>query len=189
MKNVMGKVYESVVSLFYRFLPLAVQAQKAGVKMGKNNYIASRFWGSEPYLISIGDNCYITAGVKLFTHGGGQVLREKYPDFDCFGKIELGDFVYLGNNALVMPGITIGNNVLVAAGSVITKSVPSNVVVGGNPAKILCSIDDYEKKNMIYNLNSKSLSPTAKRQLLLSLPDFKFIHKGYMNTFPIFEKQ
>lgn len=79
-----------------------------------------------------------------------------------------------------MPGVTIGDNVLVAAGSVVTKSIPNNVVVGGNPAKILCTIDEYIERNIKYNLNSKGLSYADKKKLLLSLPEEMFIRKSIM---------
>ncbi|MCA6046142.1 hypothetical protein KQP74_01455 [Bacteroides thetaiotaomicron] len=51
-------------------------------------------------------------------------MRVQLPDFDCFGKVTIGDYVYIGKRALIMPGVTLGNHVLVAAGSVVTKSVP-----------------------------------------------------------------
>ena len=51
--------------------------------------------------------------------GGAKVARYKYPKFDVFGKVKIGNNVYIGNNALIMPGVSIGNNVLVAAGSVV----------------------------------------------------------------------
>lgn len=108
--------------------------------------------------------------------GGGSV-RQKYPDFDLFGKVKIGDYVYIGTNALIMPGVTIGDNVLVAAGSVVTKSIPSNVVVGGNPAKILCSIEEYYERNKKYDLHSKRMNSKAKRELLLNLPQGRFIKK------------
>jgi acetyltransferase-like isoleucine patch superfamily enzyme len=165
--------------LFKRlFWSLERQAKDAGVKMGKENFIASRFWSSEPYLISIGSHCAITAGVKLFTHGGSRVLRYKYPKFDSFGKVTIGDYVYLGNNVLVMPGVEIGNHVLVAAGSVVTKSIPSDCVVAGNPAKYICSIQEYEEKNIKYNTNSKGMDAVSKKELLLSLGEEKFIKKS-----------
>lgn len=163
----------------YRYLywPLEKQARQAGVKMGTDNFIASRFWSSEGYLISIGNHCQITHGSMIFTHGGGNVVRSEYPKFDCFGKVSLGNYVYVGSNALIMPGVTIGNNVLIAAGSVVTKSVPDNVVVGGNPAKIICKISTYIEHNMKYNINSKGLDSAAKKDLLLSLSEEKFIKK------------
>lgn len=76
-----------------------------------------------------------------------------------------------------MPGVTIGNNVLVAAGSVVTKSIPDNVVVGGNPAKILCTIDEYIEKNEPYNLHSKGLSYKSKKKIIERVAKDKLIQK------------
>ena len=76
-----------------------------------------------------------------------------------------------------MPGVTIGRGALVAAGSVVTKSVPAGAVVGGNPAKYICSVDEYIEHNLKYNLDSKGMTPSEKRSLLLSLSDDKFIKK------------
>lgn len=70
-----------------------------------------------------------------------------------------------------------GDNVLIAAGSVVTHSVPSNVVVGGNPAHIICSFDEYYQHNQKYNVGTKGLSPTEKRNVLLNLDEEKFIRK------------
>ena len=100
-----------------------------------------------------------------------------HPLFDCFGKVVIGDYVYIGSNALIMPGVTIGNNVLVAAGSVVTKSIPSNSVVAGNPARIICTVDEYYDRNQNYDLQSKNIPSSEKRKLLLNLSDNKFIHK------------
>ena len=152
-------------------------AKHIGVIIGKNNLIFRNHWPSEPYLIEIGNNCQITVGVKFFTHGGAQVARKIYPDFDCFGKIKVEDWVYIGNNSLIMPGVTIGEGSIIAAGSVVTKSIPKGVVVGGNPAKYICRVDEYIQKNLKYNLNTKGYSLDKKRQLLLGLSDTMFINK------------
>jgi len=159
------------------------QARKAGVIMGHNNFIGGDFWSSaEPYLIAIGSHCDLTENTKIYTHGGARVARGKYPNFDVFGKVVLGDRVYVGSGAQIMPGVTIGDNVLIAAGSVVTKSIPSNVVVAGNPAKYICSLDEYIEKNLPYNTDSKSLNTKDKKKLLLSLTDDKFIKKGYIQV-------
>lgn len=109
--------------------------------------------------------------------GGAKVARIIDPAFDCFGKVKIGNNVYIGTNSLIMPGVTVGNNVLIAAGSVVTHSVPDNVVIGGNPAHIICSFEDYYEKNKHYNTSTKGLSSSAKKQLLLRLEDVKFIKK------------
>ena len=129
-------------------------------------------------MITIGNHCQITEDVKIFTHGGAHVLRKYDPEYDVFGKVCIGDWVYVGNRAMIMPGVTIGDNVLIAAGSVVTKSVPSGFVVGGNPARIICSVDDFRKKNEKYNQRCKSYTQFAKKELLENLDADSFIEKA-----------
>ncbi len=152
-----------------------------GVNIGEDNFLPDKHcWSSEPYLITIGNHCQITNGVRFFTHGWGQAVRDRYPNFDTFGKIVVGDWVYIGNNSLIMPGVTIENNVLVAAGSVVTKSIPSGMVVGGNPARIICTIEEYLANNLQYNINTKNLDLARKKEILLSLDESNFIQKSYL---------
>lgn len=159
------------------FWSIEKQARYKGAKIGVNCNIQDVSFGSEPYLVSIGNHVQITAGTKIFTHGGAFVLRKKYPDIDFFGKVTIKNNVYIGNNCLIMPGVTIGSNVVVAAGSVVTKSVPDNVVIGGNPARVLCSLSDFEKRMLEKNVKSKGMSSEEKKRYLLSLPDSSFISK------------
>lgn len=162
------------------FWTLEKQARAEGVIIGENNFISSRFWSSEPYLIKVGNNCQITDDVTFFTHGGAGAARKKYPDFDTFGKVVVGDYVYIGSGSKLMPGVTIGDNVLIAAGSIVTKSIPSNVVVAGNPAKYICSIDEYICRNMKYNTNTKNISKKNKDMFLKTMPVEKFIKKDFL---------
>lgn len=111
---------------------------------------------------------------------GGRIMRQSYPNFDSFGKISIGNHVYIGSNSLIMPGVAIEDNVLVAAGSVVTKSVPSGYVVGGNPAKIICSVDTFIERNLRYNTETKGKSREYKKQVLATLSEDKFIKKGYI---------
>lgn len=174
----MNKVFSSILTRLSKKQDFVEEAKKAGVQMGRANDVASPFWeAAEPYLITIGNNNQITNGVKIYTHGGTHVARFLYPNFDCFGKVTIGDWCYIGNNVLIMPGVSIGDHVLIAAGSVVTHSYGDNVVIGGNPARIICSLDEYLEKNSNYNVNSKGLSPDQKKELLLGLPDERFITK------------
>lgn len=163
--------------LIWSFYSIEKQARLLGVTIGTGNFIASKFWDTEPYLVKIGNNCQITNGVRIYAHGGGGAVRRYYPTFDCFGKVTIGDYVYIGNNSLIMPGVTIGDNVLVAAGSVVTNSIPSNVVIGGNPAKFICTLEQYIEKNLPFNLNTKGLSMQQKKKIILSADETKFIKK------------
>ena len=167
---------------FYKhlFWSYEKRARHEGVIMGHHNLIMSKFWDTEAYLIKIGNYCQITEESRIYTHGGSLVAREKYPNFDFFGKVELGNRVYVGAGARIMPGVTIGDNVLIAAGSIVTKSIPSNVVVAGNPAKFVCTLDKYIEKNLPYNTDSKKLNFEAKKKFLLALPEEKFIKKKYI---------
>lgn len=164
-----------------RLMSPGAYAKHIGVSIGTNNFIPDKdCWSSEPYLITVGSHCQITEGVRIFTHGGAHVARKYYPDFDVFGKVVIGDWVYIGTNSLIMPGVTIGDGSLVAAGSVVTKSVPPGVVVGGNPARIISTVDDYIKHNMPFNLNSKRMNAAEKRKFLISVPEDMYIAKKEM---------
>ncbi len=166
-----------IKKFYWRFIASPEKyARHIGVNIGTNNLIGKNHWSSEPYLITVGSNCQLT-DCKIFTHGGGQCIRDKYSDFDCFGKVKIGNYVYIGSSALIMPGVTIGNNVLIAAGSVVTKSIPDNTVVAGNPAKIICSTQDYYQKNKKYNLHSKGLSYTKKKEKIMNASPEQLINK------------
>lgn len=152
-------------------------AKYLGVKIGRNCDIQDVNFGSEPYLIEIGNHVQVTNGVKFFTHGAAWVLRDKNPDVDFFGKIKIEDNVYIGNNSIILAGVTIESNVIVAAGSVVTKSVVNGQIVGGNPAKIIGYVAEFAVKIKEFDVKSKGLNFEDKKKHLLSLDDSKFIRK------------
>lgn len=166
-----------IKKLYYKSLSNVSLAKKKGVKVGENCFIGIREWPSEPYLISIGNNVGIASGAKLHTHGGARVARLKYPNYDVFGKITIKDNVYIGSGAQIMPGVTIGEGSLISAGAIVTHSVPNNQVWGGNPAKFICTVEEYINRNLPFNVNTKKLNPKQKQNFLLSLPENKFIKK------------
>lgn len=152
-------------------------ARSLGVSIGHGCFISTRKWSSEPYLIRIGNNVQITQDVWFHTHGGCHVARREYSDFDVFGRIVIEDWAYIGSGAHIMPGVTIGEGSLIAAGPIVTRSVPPGEVWGGTPAKKICTVEDYIRRNLPYNLNSKKLSAREKKKKLLSLADDRFIKK------------
>lgn len=126
-------------------------------------------FGSEPYLIQLGDKVRITKGVQFITHDGGVwVLRNNgiSPNADIFGKIIIGNNVHIGINSIIMPGVTIGDNVIIGAGSVVTKDVQSNSVAAGVPARYIKSIDEYYLKNKDSILETKNMPQVEKNRLI-----------------------
>lgn len=89
--------------------------------------------------IRIGDNCFMGPGVHLYTatHPIDPIERTSGAEYGI--PISIGHNVWIGGRAILNPGVSIGDNVVIASGAVVTKSVPANVVVGGNPAKIIKS--------------------------------------------------
>ena len=171
-------IFKRITDFYWRFIATPEDyARHIGVKIGKNCFISTRRWGTEPYLITVGNNVQVTRDVAVHTHGGGQAIRKEHPDFDVFGKVVISDWAYIGASSQIMPGVTIGEGALVAAGSIVTKSVPPHTVVGGNPARIICTTDEYYERNKIYDMGTKRKSKAEKRHILLSMPDEKFIKK------------
>lgn len=164
--------------IYWRFFKSPeAYARHIGVKIGKDCFIATRNWSSEPYLITVGNNVQITSNVSIHTHGGGNCVRKICPDFDVFGKVVIEDWVYIGAYSQILPGVTIGEGALVAAGSVVTKSVEPYTVVGGNPAKYICTTKEYLERNIKYNVGTKNLSALEKKNILLNLSHESFIKK------------
>lgn len=150
-------------------------AKKIGVRFtGNDNCIILTdpisLFGTEPYLISVGSHVEFTFGVRLITHDGAVFCfrsQEKFKNIDYFGPISIGDNCFFGNNAIVLPGVKIGNNCIIAAGAVVSKDIPSNSVVGGVPAKVIKSFDDYQEKVLKKGcINTKGLSREAKRKVI-----------------------
>lgn len=171
---IIQKIIKSFKKRFYHPLKYA---KEVGVTIGNNCSIRTRDFGSEPYLITIGNNVEVAARVRFYNHGAAWLLRDLDPKFDFFGKIEIGNNVYIGENSIILPGVTIGDDVLIGAGSVVTKSIPNGVIVGGNPARIIGDLGKFRAKIFAYNLSIKNLSPREKKMFLLSLSEDKFIKK------------
>lgn len=171
-------IIKRLIDLYWHYCkPRDQYARHIGVRIGTNCLIGIRDWSSEPYLIKIGDNVQITRGVYFHTHGGGNCIRRIKPDFDVFGRIIIEDWAYIGSGSHLLPGVTIGEGALVAAGSVVTKSVPPHTVVAGNPAHILCSTEEYLEKSLQFNVKTKGLSQVEKKKILMELPEEMFIIK------------
>jgi|SRR5690606_32064906 len=145
-------------------------AKKMGVKIGKNNRIVScrhGMFGSEPYLVSIGDDCLFSGDIQFLTHDGSlDIFRKEIPNAFIYKPVKVGNNVFIGFRVTIMPGVTIGDNVAIGAGSVVTKDIPANCVAAGVPAKVLRTYDEYKAK-MIPQLDTiNGLDSAEKREYL-----------------------
>lgn len=124
-------------------------------------------FGSEPWLLSFGDNVYVTAHCQFVTHDGGAlILRKEHPTLEWTAPIYVGDDVYFGIRSMVLPGVTIGSRVIVGAGSVVAKDVPDNSVVVGAPARVISSVDEYRDRLLAKSLGIGHLSAAEKEAKL-----------------------
>lgn len=127
-----------------------------GMKVGKDViFIEAPAFGSEPYLIEIGDRTKITAGCTFINHDGAMyVIRsmEKYADARNFGRIKIGSNCFVGNNCIFLPGSQMGNNCILGAGSVLNSTMPDNSVFAGTPAKYICTLEEYGDKALQNNI-------------------------------------
>lgn len=136
-------------------------------------------WGTEPWIITIGDNVHITDGVKFITHDGGTLLyRHMIPDLEITKPIVIGDNVYIGNNVILLPGVTIGNNVVIGAGAVVTRSIPDNSVAVGVPARVIKTADEYLEKLKRESLHLGHLKGQEKDNALMKYYGYKGGSKG-----------
>ena len=96
--------------------------------------------------VSIGDHCLIGPGVHIYTATHPLDPSHRALGLEYGKPVVIGDHVWIGGRAVINPGITIGNNVVIASGSVLTHDAPDNVVVAGNPARIIKSLESLEQK-------------------------------------------
>ena len=143
------KIAHRVISLYKRQDHIKY-ARSLGVKVGEaSRFVDNPTWGSEPYLISIGDHVLISGKVTFLNHDGATwVFREKgpYKDTYKFGPIKIGNNCFIGFGATILPNVTIGDDCIIAAGSMVTKSVPAGEVWWGIPAHFITKTEDYAKK-------------------------------------------
>lgn len=118
-----------------------------GLKLGRNVVVRNGVsFGSEPFLVEIGADSRVAAGVTFVTHSGATVNIRKLPGYEevrNFGRIKIGKNSAIGQNSVILHNTEIGDNCFLGANSVLSESMPSNTVYAGNPAKYICEIEDY----------------------------------------------
>ncbi|MGI6312057.1 MAG: acyltransferase [Bacteroidales bacterium] len=112
--------------------------RKLGMKIGERCRIRTMKFSTEPYLIELGDHVAIAAGTEFITHDGATwVFEDDVDGGGIFGKIVIGNNVFIGINCIILSNTSIGDNCIVGAGSVVRGNFPENSVIAGNPAQIV----------------------------------------------------
>lgn len=149
---------------------------KRGLVVGKN---FTRMGGviidpSHCWHISIGDNVILAPRVHILAHDASTKV---FLNHTRVANTRIGNNVFIGAGAIVLPGVTIGDNVVIGAGSIVTKDIPDDSVAVGNPAHVVKSLDVFlynEKQRMTaenvfgeeYTLRGESFGDTEKKTLL-----------------------
>jgi len=156
--------------IFFKLITANKVAQMSGVRFGSNCHFRTKRFGSEPYLIKVGDNFKTAGNVQFITHDGSvyvlRNLHEKYKNIDCFAPIIAGNNIFVGYGTTILPGTVIEDNVIIGAGSLVRGTLKSNSVYSGVPVKYICSVDEYIDKNEDKFINTKHLSSKEKRAVL-----------------------
>jgi acetyltransferase-like isoleucine patch superfamily enzyme len=155
-------------------------ARDSGVIIGKDCRVyGGTSFGSEPYLIELGDNVLISGNVQFITHDGGiNIFRKEITNIVFnFGKIKVGSNCFIGYGAIILPNVSIGNYCIICAGAVVADSFPDDSVIMGNPAKIIFKTSLYKKMKLASRLTltndevsypeSDSLPECVRKKLIL----------------------
>lgn len=114
---------------------------------GYNTHVGENFYANfdctilDACEVRFGDHCMLAPGVQIYTATHPLNPTERNSGKEYAKPITFGNNVWIGGSAVINPGVRVGDNVVIASGAVVTKDVPDNVVVGGNPAKIIKHIE------------------------------------------------
>lgn len=130
-------------ALLSRLVGGVTAARSLGVKVGTGCRVYSCRVASEYDLVTIGDDTTISIDVLFITHDGtGWLHRDDRGRRYRYAPVTVGDRCFIGARATLLPGVAVGSDSVVAAGAVVTSSVPPGSVVGGVPAKVIGRTDD-----------------------------------------------
>lgn len=157
----MAKVFKIIKKIV---LGRVKYAASEGVKMGKNiRLMKGVSFGSEPYLVELGERITISNHVEFITHDGGTwAFRDlpEYRDVIKYGRIKVGSHSFIGAHSIIMPGVTIGERCVIGAGSIVTKDIPDGTVACGSPAKVIKTTREYAEQS------KKKMKPYEKEEYI-----------------------
>ena len=115
------------------------------IEVGENFFANYNLTVLDVARVRIGANAQIAPNVSIYTAGHPIHPDSRNSGYEYGIDVTIGDNVWLGGNACVMPGVTIGNNVVIGAGSVVTKDIPDNVIAVGNPCWVVREITEADR--------------------------------------------
>lgn len=133
--------------------------------IGENCNVMSRKIPLYAKLIKLGNNVRLASNVTFVTHDVTHVMLNANPALngtkfkEKIGCIEIQENVFVGAGSTILYGVRIGSNVIVGAGSLVNKDIPSNSVVGGVPARVISTFDEYIEKRLAEETYPESLGP------------------------------
>ena len=142
LREIMGRLIGKQVDRSFRMFPPFYTDFGKNITIGKDVFINSGCHFQDQGGIEIGDGALIGHNVVLATINHD--LNPKENRKNHYAPIRIGAHVWIGSNATILPGVTIGDYAVVAAGAVVTQDVPAMTVVGGVPARVLKTIQEEE---------------------------------------------
>ena len=149
IKNIWDSVYK-LIMLKASYERRNNYLSKQGVWIGRGCRILTVSFSTEPYLVEIGDGARISTGTLFITHDGSVNCFPGDVDGGIFGKIKVGNNVFIGNNSIILLNTTIGDNCIIGAGSVVRGQFPDDSVIVGNPAKVFMKTS---VQKMLFNMS------------------------------------
>ena len=122
------------------------------IEVGENFYANYNAVILDVGKVTIGDNVLLAPGVGIYTAGHPVHPVSRASGYEYGIPITIGNNVWIGGNAVILPGVNIGDNVVIAAGSVVTKDIPSGVIAAGNPCRVVREITEEDRKYYFKNL-------------------------------------
>ena len=116
-----------------------------GMTIGENCIIMRSIKVDEPHcwLITLGNNVSIAPHARILAHDGS--MKQRF-GLVKIGRVTICDYAFIGAEAIILPGVTIGEYSIIGSGSVVTKDIPPKVVCSGNTEKVICSVDEFYEK-------------------------------------------
>lgn len=143
--------------------------RKIGMVIGEECYIFSKdIETSEPFLVTLGDHVTISTHVKFSTHDASAHFYDDSTS-DIYGRITIGNNVFIGMGAIILPGVTIANHCIIGAGAVVAKSfLEEGSVIAGNPARVISTVEKLKLKNSDKKLMTYGMSYEEMKEYLLN---------------------